>query len=938
MRDAVCRELIQIFGERVAFHKLERQVYSRDAGSLPTLFTITLKTVPEAVVQPANTNELLLVLALATKHQIPLVPRGSGTAGYGGAVPTQGGIVVDFYRLDSILNIDETNYSATVEPGVRWQQLEDSLRSHGLALQSYPSSAISATVGGWLAAGGGAGIGSYQFGYLSDAIVEIELITPNGVFTLGQNDMGLVSGLSGTTGFISRVTLKVRKATGEKVSAAGFNSLESFLETVHNAKDTSLPLWHVGYSCVNHQLLSREALIRQIGRDKIHRDTTDLPILPDLPDEGVYGVFVGPPSSMGSLTKFILSAGGKLLDQQAADFIWQERFYPMRQKALGPSIIPGEVTVPAVKLPLLLGRAKQKLKRSFSLEGTLINDATEATALFMFLDDERRLGFTLAYWKSLALVSEAKKLGGRAYAIGMLLTSETADQWGEERLRQIYEFKKKVDPANIMNPAKIFPASLDNGSPVRIIEILFKISEAFAWIIERIDRVLWQRSFKQTGRSLSIAKKYPSGEDIGWDAFACSGCGYCRTVCTELSVLGWESASPRGKFAFLKNYLKGKTKLDERMADMFFMCATCRRCDAVCQARIPILQDWDLGMRPALWEKGFNLPTFHRGTTENVLNEHNPMGHPHSKRSDFLPLDVRYQDKGEIAYWVGCTASYAMKQLAENPLRILNAGGIEPVLFKEDEWCCGSDIVLYGRTDDIMDTVRHNIEAMRGKGVKKLIVHCPGCWTAFSLYYPLLAKKLDLDWDVEIEHITETMESLIKAGKIKLKEPVNLKVTYHDSCHLGRRGGILEPPRQVIKAIPGIELVEMPQNKQDSPCCGRQLFQYTTQGAKPYVDRAVEARATGASALINNCPGCQVAYILGAREAGIEDVECLDITDLVCISMGMPVLAYKVIARMARQGYDQVVKSKIEQDIPRSFALLAPHHDRYKALPGKRQR
>jgi len=312
------------------------------------------------------------------------------------------------------------------------------------------------------------------------------------------------------------------------------------------------------------------------------------------------------------------------------------------------------------------------------------------------------------------------------------------------------------------------------------------------------------------------------------------------------------------------------------------------------------------------------------------------MGHAHIRRKGFLPSDVHYKSEGEIGYWVGCTASYAMQQLAENPLRILNAGGIEPVLFMEDEWCCGSDILLYGRTGDIMDTVRHNVEVMYRRGVKKLIVHCPGCWAAFSLYYPLLAEKLNLEWNIKVEHITQTIESLIKSGKIELKKPVNLKVTYHDSCHIGRRGDIYEPPRRILNAIPGIELVEKPQNRENSPCCGRQLFQSTMEGPKPYMDRVIEAHGTSASVLISNCPGCQVTYILGLREAGIENLECLDITDLVCISMGIPVRANEIMTRIARRGYDRGVKPKIEADLCRSSVLFAPHEDKYRLLPGKR--
>ena len=928
MTHSIQKELIEIFGERVAFHEIERRVCSHDAGNLPMLFAMFLNTMPTAVVQPANANELKLLLELATKCHIPLVPRGAGTAGYGGAVPTRGGIIVDFSRMKSILNIDASECSVTTEPGATWQELENHLQAHSLALKTYPTSAISATVGGWIANGGGAGIGSYQSSYLVDAIIEIQLITPSGVRVLKQGDIGLANGLCGTTGFISKVTLSVRKMTDDKTIAVQFSELGSFLEMVRKANEARLPLWHVGYVSMRHQLLSNQAIIRQTERDEIHNDPINFPTLPGMIEDGIYGIFVGTSDVIESLTKLVARSEARLLDQQAANYLWQERFYPMRQKALGPSIIPGEVIIPTAKLPGLVGNIKKKLGGDFSLEGTLVNHGKEASALFIFLDDERRPGFTLAYSKSLTIVSEAKKLGGKAYAAGMLLTKEAADLWSEEHLRQVYNFKQTVDPDNIMNPGKVFPVSLDKGSPIRIIEIFSGLTSTFSWLIRSIDKILWHASHRQ--------KRQPSNYDIGWDAYACTSCGYCRTVCTEFQVFGWESASPRGKFTFLRNHLKGKSNPDQRISDMFFMCATCRRCDIICQARIPILKHWDLSMRPALWNSGYELPIFHNDTTENVINEHNPMGHPHIQRTNFLAPDIRHQDKGEIAYWVGCTASYSMIQLAENPLRILNAGGLEPVLFLEDEWCCGSDIILYGRMENIMRTIEHNIKAINNSGVKTLITHCPGCWAAFSLYYPALAQKLKMEWNISVEHITQTIANLIKTGKIELKTPTNLKVTYHDPCHLGRRGSIYEPARQILAAIPQLELVEMFQNKVNAPCCGRQLFQYTAEGPKPYVDRVKEAVGVDASALVTNCPGCQVAYILGIRDAGVENLECLDITDLVCSSMGIPIIPNKIISRMARQGYEQAVKPKINDDITRSSALFAPHANKYRPLPGKR--
>jgi len=917
------RELKALFGDRVAFHKLECHLYSRDIGVLPSLVARTLVSQPAAVVQPINVAELQALLRLAEEYGIPLVPRGSGTGGYGGAVPITGGIVVDFYRMSSILQVDTNADTATVETGVTWMALESHLRLQGLALRLYPSSAISATVGGWIANGGGVGIGSFRYGYLRDNLTSVEVVTPRGVKRLSGKELDHVYGLSGTTGFISKVTLPVRKATKETPLLAAFNSLEELLVVISLIRGQGLDLWHLCYRDAKHAALSHEAMRQQVKRDLVHHDDLSLP---ELPSRGILALFVGRDCDQTKLRQLVETGGGLVQSEAATAHEWDERFYTIRLKALGPSLISSEAMVPADKLPELKRRVIKRTHQQTTFEGYFINGGTWATLLSFILDDERRRGFTLAYSLSLVPLDEAKKLGGRPYAIGMLFTEDAKTCLGQERLNRLWEFKKGVDPRGILNPGKVFPPSLDRGSPIVRLNQLVRLGHRFSGLLLSVHKVFSRKS---------VPRKSPLPENLGWDAFSCTGCGYCRSVCTEFKVFGWESASPRGKLHYLKENLRNKTGLDQRMADIFFMCVTCRRCDPICQARIPILQHWDSIIRPLLWNQGYRLPLYFRGTTENVLSAHNPVGHPHDKRTDWISPDIQYREEGELAYWVGCTASYAMKHLAENPLRILNSAGIEPVLFKEDEWCCGCDIMLYGCLEDIYDTVAHNMDVLHRRGVSTLVTHCPGCWSSFALYYPILAKRLGKQYNVRVEHITETMARLVFQGRLQFSRRLDIKVTYHDSCHLGRRGGIFEAPRQVLEAIPGVELIEMPQIRESAPCCGRQLFGYTDTGPKPYVERVVEATETGASALITNCPGCQVAYILGAREAGVS-LHLMDITDLVSMGLDITVRDPKIIARMARQAYDARTKPKVRQDAERAKLFFAPEQEHYPILPGRR--
>jgi FAD/FMN-containing dehydrogenase len=229
MQHNIKQQLIDLFGDRVAFHRIERLLYESDLASLPKMITDRIKTVPDAVVHPLNSQELAALVQLAVLHKIPLVPRGAASAGYGGAVPTKGGIVVDFSRMNKIIHLDTEKKTITVEPGVIWNDLEKELRAHDLALRLYPGSAISATVGGWIANGGGIGIGGFEYGYLKDTILELELITPAGTEKIDGDSLDFVEGMTGTTGFISRATLLIRKAEKDIPVVAAFASFEALV-------------------------------------------------------------------------------------------------------------------------------------------------------------------------------------------------------------------------------------------------------------------------------------------------------------------------------------------------------------------------------------------------------------------------------------------------------------------------------------------------------------------------------------------------------------------------------------------------------------------------------------------------------------------------------------------------------------------------------------
>jgi Fe-S oxidoreductase/FAD/FMN-containing dehydrogenase len=893
MQEDIKKKLIDRFDNRVAFHRVERLLYASDLGTLPKMITDLIHNMPEAVVQPQNSMELTELIDLAGKNKIPLVPRGGGSAGYGGAVPTRGGIVVEFNRMNQIIYIDKKEKKVTVEPGVIMEELDRELRMQGLSLRVYPGSALSATVGGWLANGGGIGIGGFEYGYLKDNIVEVELVTPQGVHTINQESLDLVEGMAGTTGFISSITMLARDDVKDIPMVAAFPTIEILTETFNKISLAKLPLWEVSYKDMLNVEWSARAEEKQALKGPIvHEAHGKL----SFPKDKYIVTFVYPDERQdlveAKLKRLILASGGEVLSQELADLEWSEKFYGTRLKALGPSTIPTEVVIPTDQLDEFVKRIKSRVK-DLAFFGTLVKGGKEGAFLGYRLDDERRRGFPLAFVNSFIPVKEAEKLGGRVYTIGMLLSNYAVGCLGQKRLDKAYQFKQKVDPDGIMNPGKVFPSSMDKNSPTKMLALLTKLGSGGLQIsgANALDALFGGKPQGLSLASETSLAKMPFGKELAWDALACASCGYCRSGCTEYNQIGWESSSPRGKFKFFKEYIKGHIGFDERMAELIFACSTCGKCDNICQVRASIDGHWSVTARPLVWQAGFNPPGVIQGGAHNISVAHNPGAFNQEERVKWKTPDLKTTDEGEIGYFAGCNPSFAagLRNLPVNSIRLFNKVGLEPVYMGADEWCCGGALYNVGCWEDAVENVKHNIEEMNRRGIKTLVTSCSGCWGNIAHFYPVMAKRIGIPFEIEVKHITQMLNEWIEEGKLKCKFPVDLSVTYHDPCHIGHGGGIFEEPRKILQSIPELKLIEMPHNRERANCCGRFLLRYPTYGMGIQSKRLNEALETGASALVTACATCISSFNQGINEAGV-DYPVFDVTDLVCQSAGIPTL------------------------------------------------
>ena len=457
-------DLAALFGAWVSFDEEERRIYSHDVAAIPKLMRpIVGHAVADAVVQPGTEDELIKLVHWANRERIHLVPRAKATSGYGGVLPVKGGISVSMCRMREVLALDRNALTARVQAGVVWADLARELEEVGLALRTYPSSAPSSTVGGWLAQGG-VGYGCFEYGRFRDNVVSARVVLPNGqVRTFEGDDLQLVSEAEGITGFITEVTVKVREKQAERVRAYLFPTSSQLSSAFSRILEARLPLWSVSF------INPTTARLRNRLPPKLVHGQPVTNRRPALPEDGYIALLVAPEArsiaAEADLAWILASRGGRVLDQAIADYEWAARFNLMHVKRLGPSLLPAEVVVPLENLGAMLEEAESVIRQPLTLEGMVQVDQRQGrgglvTLLGFIPHDERTLGFGVAYSLSLTLVRIARKYGGRPYSTGLYFTKQADAVLGKERVRRLRDYKRQVDGHGILNPRKVIDPGL----------------------------------------------------------------------------------------------------------------------------------------------------------------------------------------------------------------------------------------------------------------------------------------------------------------------------------------------------------------------------------------------------------------------------------------------------------------------------------------------
>ncbi|HEX5681837.1 MAG TPA: (Fe-S)-binding protein [Desulfobacterales bacterium] len=362
----------------------------------------------------------------------------------------------------------------------------------------------------------------------------------------------------------------------------------------------------------------------------------------------------------------------------------------------------------------------------------------------------------------------------------------------------------------------------------------------------------------------------------GGDAFKlCFQCGLCDVVCP------WNRVR---KFSMRRIVREAAFGLTDIESEDIWLCSTCGRCPQQCPRDVRQI-DSGVALRRIATEYGVfpNTARPIRAVRGSLVGEGNPLNEARKNRANWAEgLGVKDFAEGmEILYFPGCYLSYdaRLKKVARATASILNRAGVDFGILGAKENCCGESIRKAGDEEVFRRLARENIKTFIDHGVKKILVSSPHCYHTFKNEYP------EFRVNFEVVHISQYLHQLIQTGRLELKKEYTKKITYHDPCYMGRHNGIYDEPRESLKLVPGLELREMPESRQDSLCCGGgggRIWMETAKGERFSDLRLAQAIDAGAEVLVTSCPYCIANFEDSRLTIGVADkIEIKDITEII---------------------------------------------------------
>jgi len=861
----ITRELIEIVGEDSVFDsRVECLAYSRDLS--------VHEGIPDVVVFARTTEQIAAIMKLAHREKTPVTVQGSGTATTGASLPVEGGILLDVHRMNHILEIDKDNFFARVEPGVICNDLNIALKKYHLMFPPNPGSELIATIGGMMSTNS-SGHRAVKYGTARDYVKALKVVLADGTiietgFKTPKSSFGydlnhVFTSSEGTLGVITEIMVKIQPIPEYNALAlAIFHDLFAAGKAVTDIIGSGIQLT----ACEILDNYSLKVVEEAIGKDVskieamliIESDGVKETVTRDMERIGdicrKYGVqeftWSDDPAKAGE----VMEARGKLVPTLS-------RIKP------GNRLVPisEDLGIPPTRIPEVIKRA-QEISDKYNLLITTFGHIGDGNVHTTFVTDMR----SREEWDRLR--PAADELANLAIEMGGTVTAEhgtglARNPYIEKQLGPALDvmrsIKNALDPLNILNPGKM---GLEKKK--------YDIYDYFAF-----------KKFLEHPEGLNSY-----GEAVDNELLACIYCGFCRLGCPTFSVTHRESRNARGRNALAFNLLNGSIEPSKDLAEAFYSCTTCQACTYFCPARVKVDEIVE-GVRKKLYNAGLT-PEPVLGIRDNIFKMGNVYASAKADRIDIYPPALKEKiQKGELKkeaetlLFMGCVPSYLDMKMVPSLIKPLDVAGVDYTSLGAEEGCCGFPLFLMG-TEEFKPHAQKVIERIKATGARELVTPCAGCYKTFKKIYPQVG-----DLGLEVYHSVHYLLKLINEGKIQFKGELGKKVTYHDPCDLGRAFKIFEEPRNILKAIPGLEFVEMARNRLQARCCGGGggvLANNPDMAVEMAAERVRDALAVGAEIIVSGCAACKDNLKKGAKAIPKQErgkIKIMDITEIVAQQM-----------------------------------------------------
>jgi len=439
-------DISDIVGEaNVSNSKLDILCYSRDlASSIPDELLKAYGLLdPDLVALARDVDHVSGVLAYAHKHGIPVVPRAAGTWALGGVLPLDGGIVLDMNNMDKIVEFNPEDEYVRVQPGVEWKRLIDYLDARGYQVGANPSSGLSATIGGYIATGGSAGIGVTKYGTVGDQIISLKVALADGsIIDTNPLDSWLFVGSEGTLGITCEATLKIFKKEAVRYLAFAFDSLDEGTEALQQLY--KLKPYFISFL--------DDGLARLLNRVGGHLQ--EKPLTVTLAIDGTEQEL----DLIESKIQEICGDAFRYPDEEA-EHEWESRYKTgLSFKRLGPSLFAQEMRIPVKYLNSVLKELDELMKDyEWGVESLAGDNDTVVLSILVLADERIRSQYMKQFSFMLPISNIAYRNHGTVFGIGMHNAAHMPKIHGAG-LDVMRYIKHSMDPKNIINPSKTLEA------------------------------------------------------------------------------------------------------------------------------------------------------------------------------------------------------------------------------------------------------------------------------------------------------------------------------------------------------------------------------------------------------------------------------------------------------------------------------------------------